>query len=352
MKILTLVGVSVTCALLFGAVGPKAAGCDPVGNVRFICDQVGPEDLFPVPGGEWVLSSGMTANGAIRVINVRDKTTTVLFPTASPKVRPDTRTYNSCPGPIDLSDRDKFRAHGLYLRPGKNSVHTVYLVHHGTRESIEVFELDGRARPPALTWIGCAVAPDPIGLNSVVGLADGGFVTTNFSPRIADATARAEMMKKMMAGGNNGEVWEWHTASGWKIVPGSELPGPNGIEMSKDGKWLYIGGWGSQAVIKLSRGQSPVKKESVAVGFRVDNVRWAPDGTLIAAGQGGTAPSQTSNVAKVDVTTMKSRELVRYPYNDTFSAGTVAIQVGREIWVGSVRGDRIAIFPATQQSTQ
>ena len=67
----------------------------------------------------------------------------------------------------------------------------------------------------------------------------------------------------------------------------------------------------------------------------VDNVRWAPDGTLIAAGQGGTAPSQTSNVAKVDVTTMKSRELVRYPYNDTFSAGTVAIQVGREIWVGS-----------------
>ena len=36
-----------------------AAGCDAVGDVRFICDQAGPEDLFPVPGGEWVLSSGM-----------------------------------------------------------------------------------------------------------------------------------------------------------------------------------------------------------------------------------------------------------------------------------------------------
>lgn len=348
MRALILAGVSVACALLLGMAGPRAAGCDPVGNVQFVCDQVGPEDLFPVPGGEWVLSSGMTANGAIRVINLRDKTTTVLFPSESSKVRPDTRTYKSCPGPIDLSQRDQFRAHGLYLRPGRNSIHTVYLVHHGTRESIEVFEFDGRVKPPVLTWIGCAVAPDPIGLNSVVGLPDGGFVTTNFSPRGGDAAMRT----KMMAGTKNGEVWEWHTASGWKIVPGSESAGANGLEMSKDGKWLYIGEWGTQSVVRLSRGQSPVKKDSVAVGFRVDNVRWAPDGSLLAAGQGGTAPSQTSNVARVNTTTMKSQELVRYPYSDTFSLGTVAIQVGREIWVGTVRGDRIAVFPAAQQPSQ
>jgi len=352
MRFLTLVGVSTVCALLLGTAGPRAAACDPVGNVRFVCDQVSPEDLLLVPGGEWVLSSGMAANGAIRLISVRDRTTTVLFPTASPRVRPDTKIYNSCPGPIDLSDRDKFRAHGLYLRPGRSSVHTLYVVHHGTRESIEIFEFDGRAKPPVLTWIGCAVAPDPIGLNSVVGLADGGFITTNFSPRGADASAQAKMMERMRAGENNAEVWEWHTATGWKIVPGSELAGPNGLEISKDGKWLYIGAWGSQAVVKLSRGQTPVKKESVPVGFRVDNVRWAPDGSLLAAGQGGTAPSQTSHVAKVNVTTMKSQELVRYPYNDSFGVGTVAIQVGREIWMGSVRGDRIAIFPATQQQSQ
>ena len=84
----------------------------------------------------------------------------------------------------------------------------------------------------------------------------------------------------------------------------------------------------------------------------MDNVRLMPDGSLLAAGQGGTAPSQTSHVARVDLTAMKSRELVRYPFSDTFSMGTVAIQVGREIWVGSVRGDRIAIFPAAQQQSQ
>ena len=91
----------------------------------------------------------------------------------------------------------------------------------------------------------------------------------------------------------------------------------------------------------------PAEKDAVQVGFRVDNVRWAPDNTLLAAGQGGTAPSQTSNVAKVDPNSLKFQELVRHPYGDVLTAGTVAIQIGKELWVGSVRGDRIAIFPAT-----
>ena len=343
MKLPTALGLAVALGLLVGTVGPRAAACDPVGNVRFVCDQLGPEDLAVVPGGEWVLSSGMTANGAIRAISLRDKTTTVLFPTATPKERLDKKTYASCPGPIDLTQRDRFRAHGLYLRPGRSSVHTLYVVHHGNRESIEVFEVDARPKAPLLTWIGCAVAPDPIGLNSVAGLPDGGFVTTNFAPRGSGAAA----FSKIMAGEPNGELWEWHTDSGWKKVPGSEAAGPNGIEISKDGKTLYIGGWGSQSVIRLSRGQTPVKKDAVNVGFRVDNVRWAPDGTLLAAGQGGgTPPARTSNVAKVDPSTLKVEELVRYQNSDVFASGTVAIQIGAELWVGAVGGDRIAIFPA------
>ena len=342
MKALTLLPAAVVFALLLGAAGPKAAGCDPIGNVRFVCDQVAPEDLAVVPGSEWVISSGMAANGAIRLISLRDRATTVLFPTATPRERFDRKTYNSCPGPIDPAEKERFRAHGLYLRSAGNQRSTLFVVHHGDRESIEVFEFDARAKPPTLTWTGCAVAPDPIGLNSVVGLPDGGFITSNFSPRGGDANARA----RMMAGENNGELWEWHSNSGWKKVPGSEAAGPNGIEMSSDGKWLYVGGWGSQSFIRLSRGQTPAARETVNVGFRVDNIRWAPDGTLLAAGQGGVAPMQTSNVARVDPKTLKFEELLRYPNNDSFGFGTVAVQIGAELWVGSVRGDRIAIFPA------
>ena len=346
MRALTLVGLAIAFAIPQGTAAQQR--CDPLGNVQFICGLVGPEDLVPVPGSDWVIASGDAAPGAITLVNVRDKTTTALYPSPSLKQRLDAKTYDSCPGPIDPEEKDKFRAHGLSIRPGRNSVHTVYVVHHGNRESIEVFEFDARGKPPSLTWVGCAVAPDPIGLNSVVWLPEGGFVSTNFQPRGA-ARGRANMQ----AGERNGELWEWHTGTGWKIVPGSEASGANGIEISKDGKWFYMGGWGTQTFIRFSRGQTPVKRDEIPVGFRLDNLRFAPDGSLIAAGQEIPAGAAgfgmaISRVIKINPTTLKVQDIVRYPYNDVFNFSTVAIQVGKEMWVGSVRGDKIARFPIGQ----
>jgi sugar lactone lactonase YvrE len=209
------------------------------------------------------------------------------------------------------------------------------------RESIEVFQVNAREKTPALTWIGCAVAPDPIGLNSVVPLPDGGFVATNFLERGANASASRT---KMMAGENNGELWEWHTGTGWRKVPGSEAAGANGVEVSKDGKWLYVAAWGSQAFLRLSRGQTPVKRDTMPLGFRVDNIRFAPDGSILAAGQG----QQTTNVVRVDPETLKITDLINQPNTETFASGTVAIPIGNTFWVGSFRGDRIAIFPASK----
>jgi sugar lactone lactonase YvrE len=155
----------------------------------------------------------------------------------------------------------------------------------------------------------------------------------------------------MEAGEKNGELWEWHTGTGWKIVPGSEASGANGIEISRDGKWFYMGGWGNQTFIRFSRGQTPVKRDEVPVGFRLDNLRWAPDGSLVGAGQempaGGGPAMAISRVIKIDPTTLKIRDVIRYPYNDVFNFATGAVQVGKEIWVGSVRGEKIARFPMT-----
>jgi sugar lactone lactonase YvrE len=319
--------------------------CTPDGKVQFICGQEAPEDLVLIPGSDWVVASAFAGNGGIRLINTRDMSSILGYPAAGSKDQLDSKTYDSCPGVPDAAEKAKFRTHGLALRAGRNSMHTLYAVHHGGRESIEVFNLDARAKPPALTWIGCAVAPEPVGLNSVVPLPAGGFAATNFLARNADAGARG----KMMAGENNGEIWEWHTGKGWKVIPGSEAAGANGLEVSKDGKWLYVAAWGSQSFFRLSLGQTPPKRESIPLGFRVDNIRWAPDGTLFASGQGGAAPgTQNSHVVKVNPNTLKVQELIRQPYNDAFGAGTVAVQVGKELWVGSFRGDRIARFPLAQ----
>ena len=79
--------------------GQDAGGCEPVGEIQFICDLIGPEDLAIVPGDEWVVVSGNQEGGRIHLINVADKTTSVLFPTADRVERLDAATYPSCPGP-------------------------------------------------------------------------------------------------------------------------------------------------------------------------------------------------------------------------------------------------------------
>ena len=73
--------------------------------------------------------------------------------------------------------------------------------------------------------------------------------------------AGQEILRDLHAtGGNTGELWEWHPSGGWKMVPDSEGQLPNGIEVSKDGKWYYVNLWGAAKVMRMSRGQTPVKK--------------------------------------------------------------------------------------------
>ncbi|HEY2385305.1 MAG TPA: hypothetical protein VGK48_29365 [Terriglobia bacterium] len=342
MKVIVLLALALTALTLvlsraFAAQTPT--GCSPAGNIQFVCGQQSPEDLVHLPGTDWMLASAFGGAGGIRLINVRDKTSSTLYPSADARDQLDKKTYDTCPGAPDADDKAKFTTHGLALRVGRNSTHTLYAVHHGKRESIEVFEVDARPKRPAVTWIGCAVAPDPIGLNSIVPLPGDGFIATNYLERGANAAAART---KLMAGENNGELWEWHTGKGWVKVPGSEASGPNGVEVSKDGKTLYVAAWGSQSFFRMSRGQTPVKRDSIPLGFRVDNIRFAPDGSILASGQG----QRTSNVVRIDPGSLKITELINQPDTPAFGAGTVAIPIGNQLWVGSFRGDRIAIFPA------
>jgi DNA-binding beta-propeller fold protein YncE len=340
MKRLVLVGLvgALAATASLSAQAPAApATCDAIGDVQFICGQNGPEDLVVVPGSQWVVASSYGGSGGVMLIRVSDRMSSVAYPGAAPKERLDAKTYNTCPGPPDAAFKAKFLTHGLYLQEGRNSVHTLYVVVHGGREAVEVFELDARSQTPALTWIGCAVAPEPIGLNSVRALPGGGFIATNFLPR-------GTQMASLQKGEKNGELWEWHTASGWQKVPGSEASGANGLEMSDDGKTLYVAAWGSQSFFRLSRGGAKPERQEVPLGFRVDNIRWAKDGSILAAGQGGNAPNFTTQVVKVDPKTLKVTEVVNRPAVGPFSAGTVAVEVGNQYWVGSFRGDRIALF--------
>ena len=121
-------------ACLLGSPSPSEAQCEPDGEVEFVCGPVSPEDLAPVPRSPWILVSGMEDDGYLYATDVRDLTSSVLFPTEMARPRHDRGTYGSCPGPVTGG----FRPHGLSLRPGANTTHTLYVVRHGEREAIEV----------------------------------------------------------------------------------------------------------------------------------------------------------------------------------------------------------------------
>jgi hypothetical protein len=341
MRRLTLTGLAIAFAGALALSAQAPATCPAAGDVQFICGQQAPEDLVVLPGSQWVLASSFGGSGGIYLIRVRDRASSVAYPGATPRERLDAKVYSTCPGPPDAAAKAKFTTHGLSIQAGNNSVHRLYVVAHGSRESVEVFEVDARPQTPLLTWIGCVVAPEPVGLNSVRGLPDGGFVATNFLARGIDAVARQTMMN----GDKNGELWDWHTGTGWTKVPGSEAAGANGLEISNDGRWFYVAAWGSQSFFRLSRGQAAVKRDEVPLGFRVDNIRWASDGSILAAGQGGAPGAQASIVVRINPETLAVREVARHANSDAFGAGTVAVEVGNQFWVGSFRGDRIAVFP-------
>jgi hypothetical protein len=351
MRVRSLPAALVLAACVLPTGATRGADCRPDGAVKFVCGMLNPEDLVAVPGGDWILASGMNG-GAIHLINTHDHRTLQAYPSANAGHRLDSRTYASCPGPLDVNEKEKFSAHGLNVRGGRDGVHTVYLVHHGFRESIEVFELDARPKNPTFTWVGCVVAPDSATLNAVAPLPGDGFVATNpYRRTLPKARDRA------LAGGDSGEVWEWHTAGGWKVIPGSEGPGPNGIEVSNDGRWLYINLWPVSKMMRVSRGETPVKKDVIEVTFHPDNIRWQADGSLLSAGHYAptiekateclrkTCPDAAARVVRLDPQTLKVTDVVNYPSSDVFFGATAALQVGKEIWIGSVRGDRVARYP-------
>lgn len=334
------------------------ADCDPADDMAFVCGVANPEDLIAIPGTDIVVVSGYTG-GPIHYVSRRDQSRMSVFPSSAHRERHDTARYPDCPGPINPNENERFSAHGLNLLTVDDGLHHLYVVHHGFRESVEIFEIDARQQGaefaiPDLTWIGCVVAPDGMTLNSVSMLPHGGFVATvPFVPPEGGEFSPADI------GGADlvGVVLEWHPEDGWSTVPESESSGPNGIEASPDGEWLYVNLWSAGQVMKLSRGRTPVEKETVDLGFFPDNIRWQTDGSLLSAGHSAAniprilecletlCDDMRTHTARVDPDTLAVTHVVDVPVNEHFFTGTAALDVGDEIWMGSVRGERVARFP-------
>ena len=318
----------------------------------YISGPVNAEDLVVAPGGEWVLTSGMTGPtaplGRLYAVNVTDGACNEIFPYRA-TTSLNARRFDAQP---DL-DPFKFRPHGIdvTLRPDGRT--ELYVVNHGGSESVEVFEVDLDAPRPALKWLGGVRLPGNAVGNGVAAIDDGFVVSTTGDPQ-----GRLEVsVEAAMAGADTGGVLEWSPSRGWSSLPGTQINTANGVAVSPDGKWIYLGGWKSRCLKKIQRGTADPEAITMGVEIMVDNLTWAASGRLLAAGTYGTSVADflaghfgpnprmgiPSQVLGVDPETLATELLIDYG-PDIFGAATTALQVGREIWVGTARDQGLARF--------
>jgi hypothetical protein len=308
------------------------------------------EDIAAVPRSRWLIAGGMASQarpqGHLYLVDTDAMTSSELFP-ADATFALDRDTY----GEIEPPALDIFFAHGLALREGEGTVHTLYVVNHGGREAIEVFEVDTAPARPTLTWVGAVEqAPGVLG-NAVAPIAGGGVVSTVYmDKRDPDAITLVN------SGQISGNLKTWRPGGEWEDVPGSETNAPNGVEVSADGNTYFIASWGARELVRVTVDGADFRRDAIDLEMLPDNVKWSPDGRILVTGQDDATAeevvttvmsSESCNfpfhVLAVDPDTLEAEELVRLSH-ETFGTAATALEVDGRLWVSSARNDRIAWF--------
>ena len=336
-----------------------ALACDPEGDLQFICGPRNAEDLVHLPDTPWIITSGQ----GLHLINTEDKTWQMIDVAYPPADAAVASPYQDCPSPLQPSER---YVHGINVRLRDTGVHEFYAVNHVGRESVEVYDLDSNQPVPSLRWKGCIPLSETLFGNSISPLPGGGLVIS-----ISYDQTDPKLMEKMMAGETTGYALEWFPGKGLKKVPNSELSANNGIVASVDGEWLYMNSSGQGTLTRLPRsGIEPssdvaaLQRKTIKVPFSMpDNLRWTPDGTLLVAGHAESLEHASEcaahvdrvceldyAIAEVDPHSMEIIQVINGSGTAIFGGVTTAIRIGNELWLGTLRGNRVGYLTTTAQT--
>ncbi len=328
---------------------PPIVDCAASGDARPVCGFQNPEDLALLPSGRSLVISQMgemdgSEPGSLVFFDLASDAITPAFAGAQAGIAPTPGWGDSaCPGAPDA----RFSPHGLALARRSDGALQLFVVNHGGRESIELFEVSDSDPRPSLAWRGCVIPPEGSFLNDVAPLPGGGFVTTHMFPHHSGFFTTL----KGLVGLSTGWVLEWQPGAGFQRVPGSDGAMPNGIETSPDGETLYVDLYLGNEVRKLARNTGETLA-SVEIASP-DNVLWSPDGSLLVASHNaplsemlacgeierGACPFHYS-IVELDPDTLKPRALYENA-GPPMGAGTAAMRIGDELLIGSFKGDRI-----------
>lgn len=339
----------VLCGGAAAHAAPASEECVPADDLRFLCGISKPEDLVPLPGGRWIIASGMQPKGGLHLIdNKAKRLERLIAPATAASTAVPYAACTSSPVP------DEFQAHGMSLRVRPNGSAVLYVVNHGgaeqitdfanggARETIEVFNVDLAGDRPKLDWAGCLPLPPGLVANSVTSGPDGSvFATVLLHP----GNVLADLWKGKATGG----IYRWSPGDvAFSRVAGTELTGNNGIEISRDGSRIYVS---SFSHISMFSNSNPAKRlKSIRIPYGIgDNIHWV--GTrLILAGtrlhrtkkaSDGTPVPDGYYVSSVDPRSLHLNLIAEGGHTSSFDGVSVGVPVGTTLWLGSHSANRV-----------
>lgn len=337
-----------------GAVAAESPSCASDSELAYVCDAQKPEDLLALPETDWLIASGFAPGAGLQLIDTQTRKLEPWYTGSAAQVAFDAKAFPDCPGPPQPA---LFNTRGLSLRPIRPGVHRLLVVNHGGREAIEVFDVStGSDKPPKLLWRGCMPMPEGQVANSVAQFADGTVLATVLT---RPGTSIGDFMLGRVTGG----VWQRSPKdSAFRLLPGTELPGNNGIETDPDQRRFYVVAFGWHAVVVFDRENTarPVAKIT-APDFMPDNIHWT-GGRLLLAGMRLDEPA-CGGLRKVvngvadpmlchrgwvvgELVTSEMR-IATFAYGlpqPHFNGLSAAAWIDRKLWLGSFQVDRIGVI--------
>ena len=326
-------------------VPPPLMDCGGHGEIEILCGTNSPEDLEVTPDGKYLIATQFLnqgrggPGGGMALFDVAKKTYSKMAITSEPD-----KSWGdpACPGPIG----EALVSHGSSLAKRKGGGWALYVVNHGGRQSIEMFELRKASTTWTLAWRGCEVALHDY--NDVAILPDGGFVGSYPSGLVKGNAGAA-------AGGPTGYVARWTPGKGESEVMGTRMRGPNGVVVSPDGRYMYVNEFPARTVHKFDLIEG-TELGSAKVDFLPDNLTWTKQGHLLAAGVKGArgdCPAgsgkpclQSFGVAEIDPAKMLARAIFdSTAVGPLITSVSVALRVDNAIYIGAFQGDRLVKIP-------
>jgi hypothetical protein len=338
---------------------PASSNCAPSDGHAFLCGAERPEDLARIPNTRWLVFSGFSRGAGLKLVDTRSRTMRSWYTGSREQVALNAKRFPACDSPPDVA---QFNTQGLSLRSVHDALHELYVVNHGGRESIEIFHIDAATDEPALRWIGCVPMPESTPANSVATYSDGTILASVL-------THPGTSITDFVRGEKTGGVYEWRPGDReFRLLPGTQLPGNNGIETSRDDREFYVVAFGWRAVVIYSRADSTQAiRSAISPGFMPDNIHW--DGSrLLLAGMkhdepacGGTRKIVEGRaddmrchrgyvVAELHPAQLEFTIVAYAGPNPAFNGVSAARIIGDELWLGAYQGDRIAIRPLPGRS--